>query len=420
MHGNALQKIAPAEKASLRRMGENHFARTEALPLRNARFVEIEQAGLGAGDEQAVVRQRVAKRAQAVAVELAADKITVGENQRRRPVPRLAVQRKRCQSRAHVPRIQRIVLERWGNQREQRLLDRKTLEQLEFERVVQTGGVTDVVFENAKPSANIERSPHLRGFRAQPAAIRDDGIDLAVVRHVTKRLRELPRWLRIGRIALMKNGERRRERRIAQIAVEARELPRREQPLVHYRARRKRTDVATRRQQRLGAFAKQRQPALETGATAVRMKRFHKELPELRHGVQSQTSEAGRFRGHAAPPDNAKAFERRGVFDGSARLLLRACREKTKAQAKCFRELNSLLVGARAEERLRQREQQARAVAARSVRIDATAMRQPFESGEPIFDDFVTGRTTQVRDEAGSTRIVVGMPPVGVTSHACL
>ncbi len=80
LNREALEDIAPTQKEPGGGIGENHFARAKALALGDSGFVEIDQAGFGAGDEKAVMRQGVAQGAQAIAIELGADKLAIGKN----------------------------------------------------------------------------------------------------------------------------------------------------------------------------------------------------------------------------------------------------------------------------------------------------------------------------------------------------
>src|SRR5262249_40009407 len=72
-----LQNFAPTIECSGRGMSDNHFARTEPLAFGNARFFKINQTRLGTGYDEAVVRYRIAKRAQTVAVELRSDNLPI-------------------------------------------------------------------------------------------------------------------------------------------------------------------------------------------------------------------------------------------------------------------------------------------------------------------------------------------------------
>ncbi len=113
-----LQDFAPAKNRSRHWVRENHFARAQPLPLRDARFLEINQAGFGTGDQQPVMRQGIAQRTQAIAIQLRAHKLPVRKNQRRRPVPRLASLRQRRQRTAHIARQQWVILKRRRHHRQ--------------------------------------------------------------------------------------------------------------------------------------------------------------------------------------------------------------------------------------------------------------------------------------------------------------
>ena len=71
------------------RVDEQHAARLEAVVDDHVARVQVEHPGLGGEHQQAVPRQRVARRAQAVAIERRADLAAVGEGDRGRAVPRL-------------------------------------------------------------------------------------------------------------------------------------------------------------------------------------------------------------------------------------------------------------------------------------------------------------------------------------------
>ena len=137
----------------------------------------------------------------------------------------------------------RIVLKRGRNQSEHGFIGRKTFEKLELERVVEAGGIADFFFERREPGADGQAGAEFALFGAEPAAIRDDGIDFAVVGDVTERLRKIPGGLRVCRIALVEDGERRGERGVAEIFVKLRELPGREEAFVDDRLRRERTEI---------------------------------------------------------------------------------------------------------------------------------------------------------------------------------
>ena len=232
LDGDALEDIAPAEKNTGGGIGENHFAGAEALAFGDSRFIEIDEAGFGAGDEEAIVRQSVAERAEAVAIELGADELAVGEDEGGGAVPGFAVLRECGQGAADVAGEKRIFFEGRRNHGEHGFFGGEAFEEAELEAVVEGGGIADVVFEKRKPRAYGEARAEFGGFGAEPAAIGNDGIDFTVVGDIAERLGEMPGRLGVCGIALVKNGESGGEGGIAEIFVELGELPGREEAFV--------------------------------------------------------------------------------------------------------------------------------------------------------------------------------------------
>src|SRR5256885_3460492 len=198
--------------------------------------------------------QRITQRTQAVAVKLGPDKLAIGKDQCGGTVPRLTMLRKRGQGSANVAREQRIVLKGWWHHGKHGRFGSESLEEFQLEGVVETRGIADIVFEQLQPRTRVELRVNFVALGAKPTAIGDDGIDFAIVRHIAKRLRKLPRRLCVRGIALMKDCEGSRKRGIAKVFVELRELPRCKKPLIDHRLRRKRTDIRARRQKGFSAF----------------------------------------------------------------------------------------------------------------------------------------------------------------------
>ncbi len=95
LDGEALEDIAPAQEEARGRIGKNHFSWTEALALSDLRFFEIDEAGFGAGDEETIMRQGVAQRAEPIAVELRANELTIGKDECGGTIPGFGVLGKR-------------------------------------------------------------------------------------------------------------------------------------------------------------------------------------------------------------------------------------------------------------------------------------------------------------------------------------
>ncbi len=136
------------------------------------------------------------------------------------------------------------------------------------------------------------------------------------MRDVPERLRQMPGRLRVGGIALMKNGECGHEGRIAQIFVKLGKLPGREQALVYDGLRGERADVTTRRQKRFRALSEERQAPLKSGRSARRMKRLDEKLPNFGHGFKRAATQGIGVHRHPAPPDDAQALGVGSGFNG--------------------------------------------------------------------------------------------------------
>ena len=158
------------------------------MPLGDPRFVQIDKPGFRSRDQQSVVRQRVAHRPQTVAVEFRSHPLPIREDQRRGPIPRLGLLRKRLERIADIPREQGIFFVRRRHHGQHRFFRREPGEQPQLNPVVETRGVADVVFQNRKPRPYLEPFLDLPFLGAQPPPVRDDGVDLAVVGHVAERL----------------------------------------------------------------------------------------------------------------------------------------------------------------------------------------------------------------------------------------
>src|ERR1700693_978720 len=94
-----------------------------------------------------------------------------------------------------------------------------------------------------EPDANsqLAAQPHLA--RTLPPAVGANGVDLAVVCHDSERLSQRPPGLRVGGIALVKDGERAFELRIGEVRVKGGKLLRGKQPFINYRPGGERTEV---------------------------------------------------------------------------------------------------------------------------------------------------------------------------------
>ena len=123
------------------------------------------------------------------------------------------------------------------NQRQQRGFRREALANEDFKRVVQTGGIADVIFQTAKPFTGLQRRTNPAFTRPHPAAVADDGVDFTVMGQETERLCQRPCGTRVRGEALVKDRKRSRKIPGQQVRIKERQLPGRKQSLVYHRTR---------------------------------------------------------------------------------------------------------------------------------------------------------------------------------------
>jgi hypothetical protein len=106
------------------------------------------------------------------------------------------------------------------------------------------------------------------------------------------------------------------------------------------------------------------------------MEWLDEELPDFRHRFERAAAERIGVGRNAAPADDAEALGVGSGFDGGAGFVEHEGRDERKSDGKQFGEFNSLLLGAGAEEGLRERSEKACAVAAGAVGVDAATVRE--------------------------------------------
>src|SRR5258706_113007 len=99
----ALEDVAPAQKEPGGGIGKNHFSGAQPLALGDSRFFQINQTSLGSSDQQAVMREGVAQRAQSIAIQLRSHKLAIRENQAAGPSQGSLC----CESAVNAPRTSR-------------------------------------------------------------------------------------------------------------------------------------------------------------------------------------------------------------------------------------------------------------------------------------------------------------------------
>ena len=235
-YGQFLRKIALTKNFFLRSIDEQHFARPEALPLDHFLGIEIDEACFGTHDDESIRSHGIPQRAQAVAVEFCAHDSPIAENQGGWAVPRLLLKRFAAQKPAQLRSEIAIGFPCRRYHPQHRRGNVVSAVHGNFERVVEARRIADAFFERVKKAPKPEFLAN--GFFSckRPAAIRADGIDLAIVCDMPEGLRHRPTRLRVCGIALMENREARREFGVREIGIKLAELPGRQQPFINYGA----------------------------------------------------------------------------------------------------------------------------------------------------------------------------------------
>ncbi len=135
------------------------------------------------------------------------------------------------------------------DQHRERVRGRATREHEQLEGGVERGRVAPALVDQREQLREVVAElgrAQLRLARVHPLRVAAHGVDLAVVRQVVERVREIPRSERVGREARVHERHRGLDLRLAQVGVVGRELARGEQALVRQRAARERRDVERR------------------------------------------------------------------------------------------------------------------------------------------------------------------------------
>ena len=214
-------------EAAFPRIDDDHLTGTE-LPAPDPSAGQVDHPGLRRTDDEPVVGHPVAQRPEPVAVERRADRHAVGEDQRRRAVPRLHQRR--------VPPVERSPLlvhvgglfPRGGDEHGDRAADVSafpmppTLLGEELDGLVQDGRVGTPVVDHGPEERLLGRRGESQPAFARLHAVRvaGDGVDLAVVTEHPERLRAFPRGRRVRGVALMEDDERRVEIGIEEVEIE--------------------------------------------------------------------------------------------------------------------------------------------------------------------------------------------------------
>ena len=271
----------------------------------------------------------------------------------------------------------------------------------QLQHVVQAGGVRlpgrdegqhlgQVVAEEGAGQAG------LAGAEGGEVAVQ--GVDLAVVGQEPEGLGEAPRGEGVGAVTLVRHGQGGGEVGRAQVLVEGVELVRQQQTLVDDAARGEGADVQALAQRLLGAAAGDEEPPLQIVPTAPRRRR-DEELADARAARPGGAADGLGAHGHLAPDDRREPLV---AQDGLEAALAPFAAEDHRHGVNLGEALH-----AGAEEGVREREEQPRAVARLGVPPRRAAVGQAAEHGQPLLDDAVAGAVVEVGHQPHAARVVL-------------
>ena len=217
LRGQGLFDFGVADDAAFAGIDQQHLARAQPILDDDVFGGDVEDADLRRHDDEIVLRDAVARRAQAVAIEHGADQPAVREGDRRRAVPGFHQRRVIFVERAHRRIHRRVAGPRLRDHHQHRVRQRAARHDQELEHVVEGRGVATArrnhrqhFLEVVAEDARLEQAfPRLH-----PVDVAAQRVDFAVVRDETIRMRERPRREGVGREALVNEGKRRFDCRV--------------------------------------------------------------------------------------------------------------------------------------------------------------------------------------------------------------
>ncbi len=233
-------------KRAVVEIDRNHLAGAKAALLAHARFGQQHHPAFGPDDEEIVGGQRVAQRAERIAIHARNRPAAVGHRERGGPVPRLHD--------AGEVRVHRAVVVgdvAFGGPRlghEDQLRGRRVAPGAaqRLEHRVERGGVRCARGDNRLDVFRMlaeREARHLDLVALHPVLVAADRVDLAIVGEAAERLCQPPLREGVGRITLVENRDAAFEQLVREVGEEVGKALGKEQPLVDDRARRQAADV---------------------------------------------------------------------------------------------------------------------------------------------------------------------------------
>ena len=224
---------------------KEQLTRLQASLFLNFRRFELNSTHFRSHQHHIVVRDEVARRAQAVTVEHTAGETSVREQKSGRTVPRLHQDRVVFVERLQVLTDRVLLVERFRNKHRHSVRQAHTRHKEELECVIEGSRVRHTRLNDRVNSLNIAQ--HLRRehtlARLHPGTVTTDGIDFTIMAKQTERLSQRPAREGIGRETRVHQSQTTGEIVIAQIREVFANLHRGKHTLINDILARKRNNI---------------------------------------------------------------------------------------------------------------------------------------------------------------------------------
>ena len=427
--GDEALDLRVAEDPVADEIRHQHLTRPQGAALGDGSRREVEHAAFGGQHDESVVRDRVACRPQAVAVEQGADPLAVAEDHGCGAVPRFHQAGVVFEEPPQVGTHRIAFAPGLRHQHHHGVGQGAPGAMEQFQHVVERGRIA---------AAGLDDGRQFRGVPAQQAAaeralarlhlahIAAQGVDLAVVGQIPEGLGALPGGESVGAVALMHDGQRGGVVRFLQIRIEVGHLAPHQHALVDDRAAREAGDIEACRHAEacmrvaLHALARNVEPAVER--VPIQSVAVHEGL-EDRGTARPRlgTQHLGVHR-HLAPSEQRQALVRENAghqaLAGVA--LARIGRQEEHADAIAPRRRQRAGQVGRCqptEESIGYLGQDAGTVAGRGVAARGAAMQQVLQDRDPLGNGFMGSPTVEPSDETDAAGVVLEgriIEPLGV------
>ena len=311
------------DQASGEEVHQEHLAWLQAAFFLHVFRLYRQHPDLGGHDDLVVMRQVIAGRAQAVAIQHRADVMAVGEHDGGGAVPRLHQRRVVFVEVAFFLRHVDVGLPRFGNHHHDGFLQRAPCHQQEFQHVIEGARVGKVRLDDGEQILELVAEALAHGDtlpRGHQVLVAAQGVDLPVVAHEAIGLRAVPRGEGVGGEARVHHGQVALVVMVFQVRVERKQLAGRQHTFIdddpgvqaaHIHLLPRVADLGAANE----CFARQVQRVIEAVVTRGVGAATDNDLLDEGHRIAGSRADIGLVRpdGHFPETENGKPLVRQGV-----------------------------------------------------------------------------------------------------------